>query len=268
MPGLAKTSQFLLATATIMVGPQADVFALTSDDHSIGLVKNVQAQAQPRYTELMQGVTNQTVYSVNTEMPVTVSAEVYEYTARNLAYAAGIEASGAGYDPNTLTFDIDANVTDASVSLVVDQVADLDEIVLGDWLLLSQGEGSDNIWAFKAGTVTPATQTVAFAAGFAPPDGMTFTAGVAKLYKVHGIGIGTQATAGHVGVKVVGILPEENEPVTLIYPKCRITNGLSLAFQTENFSNMPFEFKPYALLPTDPFYSALGPNQSALMLRR
>lgn len=267
MAGEAKTAQFLLATATVMVGPMADVFKLTPEDHSIGLVKNVQAQVNPRYTELMQGVSNQLVYSVMTESTTTVSCEVYEYTARNLAYAAGIEASGAAYDPIDDTFEIDANVTSASTEIVVDQVGNLTEIVQGDWLLLTDASGSDLVIAFQAGAVVAVDKEITIPAGTVP-TGVTMTAGTAKLYKVTPIKFGTQTENGFLGVKVVGVLPEENEPVVLVYPKCRISNGMNLAFQTDNFSNMPFEFKPYALLPTDAHYAALGQNKSGILLRR
>jgi hypothetical protein len=103
MPGESKTTEFLLSQATIMVGPQAKVFELTPALHGIGLVKNVQVTADIGFVELTQGLANQTVSSVNNMINTKISAEVYEYTARNLAYGAGLDASGSGFDPLTVT---------------------------------------------------------------------------------------------------------------------------------------------------------------------
>lgn len=264
MAGEAKTAQFLLATATLMLGPQEDVFALTPAEHSVGLVKNVQMQTQPRFTELMQGVTGQLVYSVNTENPVTVSQEVYEYTARNIAYAVGIDAHGAGFDPISVTHLLSADVEDSDTSITLAGTTTMP--VAGDWLAMSAGAGSDNIFVFRAGTIT--SRAIAIPTEFVLPAGVTWDKDDVKVYKVSAIKVGTQESSGFLGAKVVGVLPEQNEPVTIIFPKVRITNGLNLNFQTDNFSNMPFEFKPYALLPSDPFYADFAGNKSSMILRR
>lgn len=92
MPGEARTTAFQFTTATIMIGPQSLGFALNPQDHAIGLVKNLQFAQDTSFVELTQGVTNVVVESMINKQSVKMSAEIYEMTARNLAYALGLDA--------------------------------------------------------------------------------------------------------------------------------------------------------------------------------
>lgn len=58
MAGEAKSTSFVLGTATVMIGPRADVFELTPEEHSIGLVKNFTLSGDPSYLDLTHGVRN------------------------------------------------------------------------------------------------------------------------------------------------------------------------------------------------------------------
>ena len=66
MYGLANTNRFMLGAATLLLGPQADLFNLTRAEHSVGLIKNFALTAEPSFTELTQGVRNTVVFSVMT----------------------------------------------------------------------------------------------------------------------------------------------------------------------------------------------------------
>ena len=85
------------------------------------------------------------------------------------------------------------------------------------------------------------------------PATMNFKMGD-RAKKVNLVPVGSNEAQPMLGAKVVGILPEDNEPITLIFPKMRITEGFSIGFQTDQFSNMPFSFTPYEMDETDPLY--------------
>ena len=57
-------------------------------------------------------------------------------------------------------------------------------------------------------------------------------------------------------MKVVGILPASGKPITLMFPKIKITKGLDFSFQTNDYANLPMEATPYRPLVGDAFYSA------------
>ena len=263
MSGEAKTSKFLLANATIMVGARADVFELTPAAHSLGLTKQVNLNVENQWTELMQGVTKQVIYTVNTGVNTTLTGEIYEYTARNLAYAAGIDATGVAYDEFDTTFALASSHSSVSVSLALATGAGA-SFLAGDFVLMQQDE-SDIVHVLKVASI--ATDTITWAADYGMPTGVTWAVATTRVFRVRKpIKIGAQTDDGLFGVKISGVMPDNQRPVVMIFPKARIQKGLSLAFQEENFSNMPFEFKPYGLLPTDTFYADFAGNKSAMVL--
>lgn len=264
MPGLSKTSKFLLSDATIMIGPCADVFDLTPEAHSVGLTKRVNANTDMGYVELTQGVTQTVVYTVNNSVRSTITAEIYEYTARNLAYGAGIDASGVAYDDHDTSYALaDAHDdTDTTVTLATGAGANF---AAGDFLVMQQNEG-DVVAVIKVGSV--ASDVITPASGYGLPADVDWAVATTRVFRVRNpLKVGTQTADGLLGCKLVGLLPENQKPIIMIFPKVRITKGLSVAFQTDNFANMPFEIMPYALLPTDSFYSDFAGNKTHMILK-
>lgn len=266
-PGDAKTAEFLLSTATVMIGPQASVMALDPVDHSIGLVKNVMAEYNPTFVELTQGITAQTVMSVNTASQSKVSAEVYEFNATNLAYGAGLDGSTMSTPTVLKTYVLETAIAAGGASIVLATGKGADWVP-GNYGVLADTTQPDRVHVFKVASV--ATDTLTIEADYAIPTtggDETWSTTTSVIYFVNAIGVGGQISQPTFGVKIVGVMPDNGEPVTLIFPKVKITKGLSLSFQTKDFSNMPFEFQPYALLPTDPFYADFG-SKTWKVLRR
>lgn len=265
MSGEAKTSKFLLANATIMVGPMANVFDLTPVDHSLGLTKQVTMNVDNKWTELTQGVTQTTVYTVNTGVDATLTGEIYEYTARNLAYAAGLDATGAAFDEDLATYTLASSHTHTSTAIALSTGGGTD-FAAGDFVLLQQNLG-DTVAVFKV--ASKSTDTLTPTSGYNFPANITFAVSTTTVYRIAAaavVKVGAQTDTGLFGVKMVGTLPQNDRPIVAIFPKARIQKGLNLVFQEGNFSNMPFEIKPYALVPADAFYADFSGNKQALIL--
>lgn len=124
MAGEAKTRQFNLSTGTLMLGPQGEGEDLTPELHSVGLVKDITLNITKTRIELTQGITNEVVDSQVTGNEVNFTANLYEYTSKNLAYAAGIDGSkmkqGKSYPLK------DQVVGDGSSTSEISIVSDLD----------------------------------------------------------------------------------------------------------------------------------------------
>lgn len=264
-PGDAKSAEFLLSTATLMIGPQSAVMALNPTDHSVGLVKNVMAEYNPTFVELTQGITAQTVMSVNTASASKISAEVYEYNAMNLAYGAGLD--GSTYAPNTTSFVLETAITAGGATIVL-PTGDGATWTAGDYGILADTTQVDRIHVFKVTSVSADTLTLETDYAIPATGGdELWPISTTIVYQVNAIGVGGQTSQPTFGAKIVGVMPDNGEPVTLVFPKVKITKGLSLSFQTKDFSNMPFELQPYALLPSDPFYADFG-SKTWRVLRR
>jgi hypothetical protein len=264
MAGLARTDKMLLSTATVMLGAVADLHKLNTIDHSIGLVKNVSLSLDPQYVELGQGLTNDIVMSVKNADGVRVSMEAYEFTLRNLAYGAGLDGSGAGFDTIALDHVAKTAPTTTSVKINGDVTANY---ATGDFIYIQKGE-SDAVHIAKLTTVAFATSetTLTVAAGFEIPAAYGFGIG-ARIGKVKKITVGGSTSQPELSAKIVGLLPKTNQPLTILLPKVKVTRGLAVSFSNENFSNMPFELTPYAGLPSDPFYNEYGAGKMHLFPR-
>lgn len=266
MAGSAKTKNFLLSTATVMVGKPEDLHRLNPAEHSLGLVKNFQMTADPTYVELTQGLKNSVVMSVKNADGVKCSMEIYEYTVRNLGYAAGLDASGVSFDQSTDIWL--ASAAYASATKTIEVNSDITaKLSAGDYIFLQNGVDDKVHIAKVASAVVAATvTTITLAAGYEPAAAMAFPIGT-RIGKVKRIDVGNTDVQPEFAAKIVGLLPADNAPFTILLPKVKITKGLGVAFQTDNFGNLPFEFTPYSGVETDPFFAEYA-NACAILFAR
>lgn len=250
MAGEAKTNAFLLQTATLMIGAKDDLFNLNDAAHSVGLVKNTKMGSDPAYIELTQGVKNNVVDSVMTSNKSSVSLEVYEYTAKNLMYSLGLDGStltstGLDYAPTT-------NIAAAATTAVIGSDVST-TFGIGDWIEIRQGNDS-HIAKLSAVAYSAPDTTLTFA-GYAIPTGVTFVAANTKVRKVVQIDVGSTVDQPYLSAKLAFAKLSDGYEITVLFPKIRISKGFNLSSQTDNYSNMPFEFTPYQMTPADTNYS-------------
>lgn len=262
MAGYAKTNSFLLSTATLMIGPTTDLYNLNSN-HSVGLVKNLTVTSEPTYTELYQGVKQSMVYSVKTQNPVTISCEVYEYTSKNLTYALGLDGSTLS---TQTTYPLAANITGPSTSVAVTSSSN-PGWASGNWIMIQENKTDVvHIGRINTYSYTSPTASVTLTSATQVPSGVSFTSASGRAGRMNVIDIGNKVDEPFFSCKIVGILPENSLPVTILIPKVRITRGFTLAFTSDNYGNMPFELAVFDLVPTDPFYNDFPPNQAMAKL--
>lgn len=262
MAGEAKTNNFFLGSATVMVGAQADLFNLNPTDHSIGLVKNFTLSAEPSYVELTQGVKNTIVDSALTANPVRATMEVYEATAKNITYGLGLDGStlattGNEYSPN-------ATINAAATTFVIASSDVTTTFAAGTWFMIK--EGDDKVHIGKVASSSFSTDTTVTFTGYAIPTGVSFTT-AAKIRKVVEIGVGSKTDQPYLSAKVVGLL-SNSKPITMLFPKLRVVKGFSLAFTTDNYGNLPFEFTPYEQTSSDTNYGKLLSNGGVVGIYR
>lgn len=255
MQGAAKTNQFMLGTATVMIGAQADLMNLNPAEHSLGLVKNFSLNGEPQFTDLRQGVKNTIVFSTMTENTVRASCEVYEYTASNLAY--GLQLNGGDYAAQT--------ASGALASLVNGASSATDQVPLGageganfsadDYIMIDAGD--DNIVTRKISSISTDTLTVDSTIGVDLAAGST-------VRKVNLLAVGSKKDAGYFSAKIVG-RAANGEPLVILLPKVRITGGFTLQFAQDDYGNLPFEMATYDLVPADPHFADFGDKQAALL---
>lgn len=253
MAGEAKTTALMLGTATVMLGDPADLFDFAPSSHSIGLVKNFNLTVDQSYTELTQGVQNQVVFSVKTGNKVMATMEAYEYTGKNLTYALGMEGFSAAAEVTTSTTVVSATTTALTVVSGTG-------ITAGDYIKIQTGT-NDQVFVRKV--VSNITNVITVAAlPSAPAAGAT----VAKM-NVIPLSPTSSCNDTFVAAKIVGTLADCSEVVILL-PKVKVTKGFNLAFNSNDFQNMPLELTVYDLLSSDEHYEAFAEfgNTSSMLL--
>lgn len=260
MAGEAKTNAFMLGTATVMLGDREDLFDFTPANHSIGLVKNFNLTVDQSYTDLGQGLTNQTVFSVKTGSKIMATMEAYEYTGKNLTYALGMEGFNAGA---AITASSSIIGTPSPTDTGFTMSGALAGLVVGDYIKIQTGN-NDQVLVRKVATITGAGAALTFVDPLpAPPaEGAT----VAKM-NVIPLGSSTACEDTFVAAKIVGTLADCSE-VVLLLPKVKVTKGFNMAFNSNDFQNLPLELTVYDLLADDDHYAAFAEfgNASAMLL--
>lgn len=240
MSGTAITNDFMLSTATVMIGAPADLYDLNPTSNSIGLVKNFTLTSEPSYVELMQGVKGSIVHSTMTANPVRASMEVFEYSASNLAYALGLDGSGETAQTANTTVATLVPASPAQNTLVLTSATGFTE---GNAVIIEVDGTDDN---FVVRTITDVTSnTLTLNANLpAIPSG-------AKVYSANTIDVGSKVDQPFFSCKIAGRLANGKDIVILL-PKIRIVKGFNLAFIQNDYANLPFEFQIYDLVSTDP----------------
>lgn len=244
-PGTAKTGRFHFSTASLLIAPMSEQKAMNPLKHSVGLVKNVKVDATSSKVDLTQGIMNDVVASVTNGMPITGSGEVYEYTAANFAYGLSQDPTGLVdmAPPVGITGPVAAAATTVTTATAITGAA------VGSWIYIQENL-DDQIHIAKLSAVSGAQLTFA---GYPTAAGLTFTAN-ARVGLLNKIDADPAKANNNFAVRIVGIAVDGSTPITLHFPKCRITRGFSMGFSSDNFANMPFEWTPMTPVPTDPGY--------------
>lgn len=251
-----NTDIFNIGPATVMIGPMDKVLELTPEEHSIGLVKNIQVTTETNSVSLTQGIRNVEVDSQITSITNTFTSEVYEYTAANMAYAAGLD--GKEFSKSGSYF-LAADVTGGESATTISVSADEDissKFEAGSMMIMqsSTTEDYDKVLPVRVVSAVYEENKINVTLEDPIPLGWNFQEGD-KVFTVNIIPVGSDSEQPYLGVKIVGVFPKSNKPCVIIFPKAKVTGGFTLSFTSENYGNMPFEIKPYVLSKTDSLYS-------------
>ena len=258
MAGEAKSTSFMLGSASVLIGLPANLWNLDPTINSIGLVKNFTMTSEPSYTDLSQGTKNSIVYSAMTSNTVKAQMEVYEYTTQNIDYALGLDGSLDVAQTDSVAITTASAVNDTTLVVNTGIITNFN---VGDWVLIQNG-ADDQVYPAK---ITVKNNTVPRSLTFSVPLPKALPIG-STIRKVNMVNIGSKAEQPFFAAEIIGKLADGTD-VRIMIPKLRITNGFTLGFTSDNYGNLPFEFTLYDLLPGDPFYTELAGKQAVLLAR-
>lgn len=276
-----QKSAFSLSSATIMLGKALvdDVFALTPDKHSVGMVSEANITLDSNITELLNGVSQQAVDAKRTGLSASIAANVFEMTAQNFMRAQAMSgAPSVTVKRGVLT--AVASAAGVSLSIASDPIPGeansaltaLGDIPAGSTILL-QRPGGENDYVFptkSSGAATGASSpfTVPIAGDYAIPAGMSFPVGT-RVWIVSPVPFGDIDADDLFCAKITGTLSNFDRPVTFVAPKVRMVRGFQVAYNETQYSSMPWEMKPLLLsrgeVASMPRLAEIGTRRTGLL---
>ncbi len=253
-----KTNAYLLGNATLMMCPFGeDPFAMTPADHSIGMVKNIAMNVESDTIELRNGIQQVLVDSQKSNVRTTLSAEVYEFSAKNLLLGLSMNKATSAPKRGKLKTAVSGSATSTITVLTnplpgdpTSGISAAGDIPSGATILIQRANGEDD-YVFPVRTTAATSGTGGeFTVTAAIPAGVTFAAGD-TVWVVNEVPIGDQADQDFFSLKIAGTLSNYDKPVVMIIPKVKVIRGFQINFSETDYGNMPFEFTPYYLNSTE-----------------
>lgn len=255
-----QTSAFALSSATLMMAPafETPVFDLNPTDHSVGMAQEITVNVDSSLTELLNGIAQSVVDSRRTNVRAGISANIFEYTAKNFLRASALSDTPIQVRRGKL----DTQVTAGGVSLSVvsdpvpgdanSAITNLSQIPAGSTILIQRGDDNSLVYPTKSSGATTGTGpfVIPIAGDYDIPAGMTFPIG-SRVWIVNQIGVANMDADDLFGVKIVGTLSNFDRPVVAVFPKVRIASGFNLAFTETNYGSMPWQMSPLLLSATE-----------------
>jgi len=249
MAGEAKTTNFMAGSFTVMLGTRAETLSLNPAAHSIGLTKGVSVSSESTVEELTQGLQNSVVASFKSGAKITLTAEVYEITKRNLAF--GLSQDGTLF-PSVppVTYPLQANIAALATTLTL--ATDLTpQFAIGDFIRIAGLNDHVYISRLSAAPVFASGNTTLTFIGSPVPVAML--AANTRIGKVVPIHLGSNEESPFFAAKIVGVL-QNNQQFVMTFPSVRILTGFNLTLAS-TFGQMPFEITPYPVLDDHPLFA-------------
>lgn len=249
MAGEARTGSFMAGDFTVMLGTRAEALTLNPAAHSIGLTKGVTVSSESAVEELTQGLQNTVVASFKSSAKISLTAEVYEITKKNLAF--GLSQDGTLYQSvDPISYPLQANIAALATSLTL--ATDLTaQFASNDFIRISGPNDQVYIARLSAAPQFASGNTTLTFVGSGVP--VIMTAATTRVSKVLPIHLGSNEESPYFSAKLVGVL-QNNQKLVVTFPSVRILTGFNLSLAS-TFGQMPFEITPYPILEDHPLFA-------------
>lgn len=252
-----QKSAFALSSATIMIGKAFvdDVFSLTPDKHSVGMVSEVAIGLDSSINSLLNGVAQAEVDAKRTGVTSSITGNVFEMTAKNFMTAHAMSGATTPVKRGRLTAQLDAGAVSVSIASdpipgeATSAITAVTDIPAGSTLLIQRPSGETD-YVFP--TVTSAVATgsgpyvAALDAAHGVPTGLSFPAG-SRVWIVSPVPVGDIDADDLFCAKIVGTLSNFDRPMVYIAPKLRVVKGFGVSFNETQYASMAWELKPLLL---------------------
>lgn len=255
MLGQNQTTNFQIGNAEIRIGTMARANRLTQSD-SMGLIQSATVKVSQESVDLEAGLPKTLIDTAIVRSVITVEAQAYEYSRRNIltmtggslsnptlsaSAAAGTVATAVGSATN-----LSSPGSSASINITGIQPADL---LNGALVVVSQASDPSQVSVLKLiqdATTYSGGCTITYNPSLTPLLSSLSVGDIA--YKANQIGLGGNTQTNYFTLDVLGVDHSTGRPTGFKFWKAAVSGGLEYSFSNDNYAVTPLTFK--VLMPS------------------
>lgn len=238
--GTPVSNKFQIGNAEIRLGPMTLANKLRQE-HSMGLLQSATVTFSQESVDLEGGLPKTLIDTVITKTNVTVSAQAYEYSRKNIRtyINLGAESGSVSEYAGSVTTAYTAGTT-ATETIVTD--IDPALITVGDMLVFYEQSSPEKVSVVQVTAKSGTTSATVTIDGTKTPVLFNLPVG-AKVYKANQLGLGASSATNYFSMDVVGVDHNSGKPMGFHFWKVAISGGMEFSFSNDNFSVVPVTFK-------------------------
>jgi len=258
--GTPITNKFQIGNAELRIGPMNLANKLTQAN-SVGLLQSATVNFQQESVDLEAGLPKTLIDTVITKTNVTIDAQAYEFSRKNMRVMMnnGTEVAGS-VSEYAGEVAVSSLIIGTTTTETLDTTLLLADVVVGDMVVVYDPASPQNVSLIKitakaARTAPAATMaTITFDATATP---LLFSAPAGTLiYKANQLGLGASTATNYFTADVIGLEHSTGRPTGWKFWKVAVSGGLEYAYNSDNFAVTPLKFK--VLMPTAADYTGTG----------
>jgi len=243
--GMPVTNKFHIGNAEIRMGPMTLANQLTQSN-SLGLLQSATVNFNQESVDLEGGLPKTLIDTVITRTNVTIDAQAYEYSRRNIRVM--INEGTELVAPTTYDGAVAVSYTKGTTANeIIETDILLADVTIGDMIVFHNVGAPEKVSVVvvkdKAARDAPnALMAKITVDGTKTP--LLFDAPVGTLiYKANEIGIGNSTETNYFTVDVIGLEHNSGRPVGFKFWKVAVSGGMQYAFSNDNWAVTPMTFK-------------------------
>lgn len=240
--GTPKTKKFHIGQAELRIGAMSLANKLTQSN-SLGLLQSSIVRFTQESVDLEGGLPKTLVDTAIVRTAVTVEAQAYEYSRRNIRVMIneGVETSVTEYAGTAA----ETATATGTGTTDFDTTIPLADVTVGDLLVIYPAANPENVSvvrvAAKTAAVVSANANVQIDNTKTP---LLFNVAIGDvIFKANQIGLGNSTATNYFAAQVLGLEHATGRPVGFNFWKCAFQGGLEYSFSADNFAVTPITLK-------------------------
>ncbi len=242
--GQAVTKNFPIGSAEIRVGPLEEANRL-QQSHSMGLLSSANINFTQDSVGLSAGLPNTLIDSAITNINVKVSAQIYEYSRKNISLALNEGSSNSNSVSGSVVQAVTAENTGTTI---IETNIPVGNLSVGDMLIIFPDKLPENFSSVQITNVENSVISGNEANAKVTIDNtktsLLFNYSVDDpVFRANQIGLGQSTKTNYFTLDVIGLDRITGKPTGFKFWKVAVEGGLEYSYSNDSFAVTPMTFK-------------------------